>query len=97
MMEKPNPEILGQTPEELAKLAERLGGKPFHGRQVFRWVNQRGIFDFERMTDLPRGFRKTLQANVSIGLPRVVHSRTAAGTGPPNCFWNMPIDSRPRP
>ncbi|MGH8005035.1 MAG: 23S rRNA (adenine(2503)-C(2))-methyltransferase RlmN, partial [Limisphaerales bacterium] len=75
------PEILGQTPEELAALAGRLGGKPFHGRQIFRWVNQRGIFDFERMTDLPQGLRKTLQEQIPIGLPKVVHSTTASSDG----------------
>ncbi len=74
-------EILGKMPEELAGLTERLGGKPFHGRQIFRWVNQRGIFNFERMTDLPQGLRKTLQAEAQIGLPKMVQSATAAGDG----------------
>ncbi|MCI0405880.1 MAG: 23S rRNA (adenine(2503)-C(2))-methyltransferase RlmN, partial [candidate division Zixibacteria bacterium] len=73
--------ILGQLPEELAELAGRLGGKPFHGNQVFRWVNQRGVFDFEQMSDLPKSLRKTLKKDLFIGLPRVVHAATAAGDG----------------
>lgn len=73
--------ILGQTPEELAELTVKFGGKPFHGRQIFRWVNQRGVFDFERMTDLPQCLRKTLQKEVPLGLPKVVQSTTAAADG----------------
>ncbi len=80
MANEPNG-ILGQTPEELTELVVKFGGKPFHGKQIFRWVNQRGVFDFERMSDLPQGLRKTLQEQLPIGLPKAVHSTTAAGDG----------------
>ncbi len=73
--------LLGRTPEELAELVVQFGGKPFHGRQIFRWVNQRGVFDYERMTDLPQNLRKTLQEELPIRLPKVVHSTTAASDG----------------
>src|SRR3972149_10354451 len=90
MMEIPNQDILGLTPVELAGLTEQLGGKPFHGRQVFRWVNQRGVFDFERMTDLPLELRKTLQAQVPIRLPKIVHSSTASSDGATKLLLQYP-------
>ena len=89
-MEIPNQDILGLTPVELAGLTEQLGGKPFHGRQVFRWVNQRGVFDFERMTDLPLELRKTLQAQVPIRLPKIVHSSTASSDGATKLLLQYP-------
>ena len=73
--------ILGQTPEELAERVSAFGGKPFHGKQIFRWVNQRGVFDFEQMSDLPKSLRETLKKEVSIGLPKVVKSTTAGSDG----------------
>lgn len=73
--------ILGRTPAELAELTVNFGGKRFHGNQIFRWANQRGVFDFERMTDLPKTLRQTLQKEVPIGLPKVVQSTTAGSDG----------------
>lgn len=73
--------ILGQTPEELAERVAAFGGKPFHGKQIFRWVNQRGVFDFEQMSDLPKSLREILKKEVPIGLPKVVKSTTAVSDG----------------
>lgn len=73
--------ILGQTSAELGQLAERLGGKPFHGRQIFRWVNQRGVFDYLEMTDLPKALRQALGKEAPIALPKVVRAITAGGDG----------------
>jgi 23S rRNA (adenine2503-C2)-methyltransferase len=32
----------------------------FHARQVFTWIYQRGVFDFDAMSDLPQGLRQRL-------------------------------------
>jgi len=74
-------DILGQTPSELAQLAKNLGGKSFHGQQMFRWVNQRGVFNFEQMTDLSKTLRKTFEKEIQVGIPKVVRAVTAAGDG----------------
>ncbi len=37
-----------------------LGGRPFHGRQLFRWMHARGVLEAERMTDLPQELRAQL-------------------------------------
>ena len=33
----------------------------FHARQVFTWAYQRGVFDFDAMSDLPQGLRQRLK------------------------------------
>lgn len=81
MADKLGADILGQTPEEWAALIETAGGRPFHGRQIFRWINQRGIFDFEGMTDLPQPLRQKLRERVSLELPRLVHSTAESADG----------------
>jgi 23S rRNA (adenine2503-C2)-methyltransferase len=51
---------LARTPEEWAEAVLPSGGRPFHGRQIFRWVHARGVLDADRMTDLPKELRGQL-------------------------------------
>ena len=51
-------------------LADR-GLPKFHGRQIFRWVQQRGVTDFTKMTDLPRELREQLAREFTIPTPTV--------------------------
>lgn len=37
-----------------------MGEKPFHGRQVFKWIHQHGITDFAQMTNLSKALREKL-------------------------------------
>lgn len=52
-----NPVITGLSPDEIAT---QLGIKPFQGRQIFRWIHFKRIFDFAQMTDLPQALRQRL-------------------------------------
>lgn len=45
------------TPEEIAAT---LAIKPFQGRQIFRWIHKKQVFDFEKMTDLSKDLRALL-------------------------------------
>ena len=51
---------LARTPEEWAEAVGPSGGRPFHGRQIFRWVHARGVLEADRMTDLPKELRGQL-------------------------------------
>lgn len=59
---------LARTPEEWAQEVTRLGkgGRAFHGRQVFRWIQARGVTDPQAMTDLPAPLRAAL-AETGVG------------------------------
>jgi 23S rRNA (adenine2503-C2)-methyltransferase len=46
-----------------------LGGRAFHGRQVFKWLQLRGVTDPKAMTDLPSALRASL---AGLGLDTVV-------------------------
>ena len=46
-------------PEEIAAALEI---KPFHGKQIFRWLHQKRICNFDAMTDLSKPLRETLRA-----------------------------------
>jgi 23S rRNA (adenine2503-C2)-methyltransferase len=58
---------LARTPEEWVEAIRPLGGRSFHGRQLFRWMHARGVLEAERMTDLPQELRAQL---ASLGMDR---------------------------
>ena len=51
---------LARLPEEWALSAQSLGGRAFHGKQIFRWIQARGVTDPAKMTDLPATLRAAL-------------------------------------
>ncbi len=55
-----------------------IGEKPFRARQVMQWIHQRGITDFDLMTDLSKDLRARLRQQAEVRLPEVSveqHSR----------------------
>lgn len=54
--------------------------KPFHGRQIFAWLHQRGTSDWSAMTDLPRELRTKLTALGDIQLPHVLECQRERDT-----------------
>lgn len=52
--------ILARTPEEWASWAGSHGGRSFHGKQIFKWIQQRGVMDPAQMTDLSQSMRTRL-------------------------------------
>jgi 23S rRNA (adenine2503-C2)-methyltransferase len=52
--------ILARTPEEWAVWAAKNGGRAFHGKQIFKWIVQRGVTDPAQMSDLSQPMRARL-------------------------------------
>jgi 23S rRNA (adenine2503-C2)-methyltransferase len=46
--------------------------KPFRAHQVLKWIHQRGVTDFEQMTDMSKALREKLRAVCEINVPEVV-------------------------
>ncbi|MCX5770510.1 MAG: 23S rRNA (adenine(2503)-C(2))-methyltransferase RlmN [Candidatus Hydrogenedentes bacterium] len=44
------------------EIAAALGLKPFQGNQIFRWLHQKRLCDFDAMTNLAKPLRETLRA-----------------------------------
>jgi len=51
---------------ELEAVIEDWGVSRFRGRQIFSWIYQRGVVDFDAMTDLPLDLRRKLKKNFCI-------------------------------
>ncbi|MEI2416119.1 23S rRNA (adenine(2503)-C(2))-methyltransferase RlmN [Orrella sp. JC864] len=73
--------LLGLDAAAMADLVGQWGGKPFRAKQLMRWLHQRGVADFEAMTDLARDFRSQLAARAKVATPPVItEQRSSDGT-----------------
>jgi 23S rRNA (adenine2503-C2)-methyltransferase len=70
--------LLGMPRAELEALFAQLGEKPFHARQVLRWIYKAGVGDVAAMTDLSRRLRAELRARAEIRAPEVLSARVSA-------------------
>ena len=78
-MEKTN--LLGMTLPALTEWFASQGEKPFRARQVFHWIHQRGVDDFDGMTDLAKALREKLKDIADVRAPAVLSEhRSADGT-----------------
>ena len=71
-------DLLGMSFEELALFCERHQQKPFRAKQLFRWLHQSTVTDFDQMTDLAKEFRKLLNDTAFIGAPVMASDATAS-------------------
>ncbi|MFL5318064.1 MAG: 23S rRNA (adenine(2503)-C(2))-methyltransferase RlmN [Myxococcaceae bacterium] len=82
-------EVAAQKPVDIASLSlekltaflQELGEKPFRSRQVYRWLHQRGVTDFDAMTDLSKDLRAKLKERAKFSsLTKDLEQRSVDGT-----------------
>jgi len=70
-----------------------LGEKRFRAKQILQWIHQRGVADFDAMTDLSKGLRQKLAERTRILQPEVLaEQRSADGT----IKWLLGLDDGQR-
>ncbi|MBK2124470.1 bifunctional tRNA (adenosine(37)-C2)-methyltransferase TrmG/ribosomal RNA large subunit methyltransferase RlmN [Fangia hongkongensis] len=55
-----------------------IGEKPFRARQVFKWIHQKGMVDFDQMSDLSKSLRAKLASVAEVLSPKVVFSKPSS-------------------
>jgi 23S rRNA (adenine2503-C2)-methyltransferase len=70
--------LLGLPQDALEDLVVSWGQKPFHARQIMRWIHQRHVADFGEMTDLSKSLRQRLVDAADVVVPRVLSRRDSA-------------------
>ena len=73
--------LLDFTLPALTEWFAAQGEKPFRAKQVFKWIHQRGVEDFDAMTDLARSLREKLKGIACVKPPAILSEhRSADGT-----------------
>ncbi len=58
-----------------------LGEKPFHARQVLKWIHQHQVTDFDEMTNLSKNLRARLKEQAEVRVPTIIcDQRSKDGT-----------------
>lgn len=63
--------LLGMSQSELERFFVSRGDKPFRARQLLQWIYQRGVTDFDDMTDLSKTSRERLKEEAEIAFPEM--------------------------
>lgn len=69
--------LLGMSEQKLTAFFESLGEKRFRVKQVMQWMHQRGVIDFDAMSDLSKALRAKLATLAEIKLPELVSEQTS--------------------
>ncbi|MCK5731540.1 MAG: 23S rRNA (adenine(2503)-C(2))-methyltransferase RlmN [Tenericutes bacterium] len=56
----------GFTIEELKEYLVEIGQKPYNADQLFKWVYEQKVFDFNMMTNISKSLKAELEANISL-------------------------------
>ena len=74
-MKKTN--LLGMDQTRLAEFLTEMGEKSFRATQVFKWIHQNAILNFDEMSNISKSLRQRLQDFCEIKLPEVIFSTQA--------------------
>ncbi|MCG8543683.1 MAG: 23S rRNA (adenine(2503)-C(2))-methyltransferase RlmN, partial [Alphaproteobacteria bacterium] len=73
--------LIGMDRADLAEALAPLGVKRFRADQVFQWIYNRGLTEFDGMTNLSKDLRATLAERFRIDRPRIdAHQVSTDGT-----------------
>jgi 23S rRNA (adenine2503-C2)-methyltransferase len=75
--EKTRTNLLGMDRSVLRQYFQQIGEKPFRSQQLLQWIHQRGVSEFDAMTDLSKDLRAKLADVAEIRVPEVVEEQHA--------------------
>ena len=77
-MSKDRINLLGLTYDSLVDFFQSLGEPNFRASQLMKWIHQRGIIDFDKMTDFSVNLRSHLYEIAEIRPPIVEECLTSS-------------------
>jgi len=74
--------LTGFTQAEIEDFVEGIGEKKYRGRQIYKWIYDKGAATFKEMTDLPEKLRNKLNDSAEMGYITVaeIDSRSSSGS-----------------
>lgn len=81
--------LLGLLPEELRDWFVQKGKKPFHANQIFEWLFDKGVIDFEKMTNLSLEVRQLLTDECELGLLPLVRVQESTDKETIKFLWKL--------
>ncbi len=82
--------LLGMTEAELVGFMDSMTEAPYRGRQLFRWLYERGVRDFASMTDLQKELRHQLEQKADVRGLQLVTDRISPLDGTRKFLFGLP-------
>ena len=71
-------QLWGMTEAELGAWCKENGLPAFRGKQIFSWLQQKNIDDFNAMTNLPKNLQSELDNLADIKLPKIIKEQQSS-------------------
>ena len=62
--------LFGYSLKHLQEKMVSMGEKPYRATQLYQWIYERKVFDFDAMSDISKKFRDVLKADFCLTLPK---------------------------
>lgn len=82
--------ILDFTPEELRREFEKKSIEAYRADQILKWVFEKGVYEFDKMTDLSLDFRKKIKESFFVGIPKIADKHKSAGDNSVKLLIELP-------
>jgi len=83
-------DIRSMNMEELTKLLCGMGEKPYRAGQVFQWLHEKQVTDFEQMANIPKKLRERLAADCVLTVPEILQVRVSKLDGTKKYLFRLP-------
>ncbi|PJD95383.1 MAG: 23S rRNA (adenine(2503)-C(2))-methyltransferase RlmN [Parachlamydia sp.] len=77
------------TEEELKLQLISLNQKSFHAKQIFEWVYQKGVMDWNLMTNLSAELRQLLNSQIHLSSMQLVHVKPSTDLETYKFLWRL--------
>jgi len=72
-------DVLSLSKPELGDFIKtKLGIESFRADQIYNWIYKTGVYDFDRMANIPKAYRKTLDENLYIGKLEILKKQVSS-------------------
>lgn len=70
--------LLDHDRKSLETFFTRMGEKTFRATQILQWIHQKGVTDFDAMSNISLSLRKTLSDNTTITFPEIIREQKSS-------------------
>ena len=85
--------LYGYKLEDLEELMISLGQKKYRATQIFKWIYERGVTNFDEMSDISLSFREVLKNEFTLSIP-TIYKKQISSDGTIKLLLSLGDDSK---
>ena len=85
--------LYGYKLEDLEELMISLGQKKYRATQIFKWIYERGVTNFDEMSDISLSFREVLKNEFTFSIP-TIYKKQVSSDGTIKLLLSLGDDSK---